>query len=123
MQGKIAIESPRDEEAFKHYDVPGDGSCLWHTLCALSVADDPQPRTVAEGIAFKQHMLATMGQDPNRHAILWGCQEGGVRSAIGDWSPHAAWADARAILSTAAHFERNALVVDLEVTHLCLHSS
>ena len=67
-----------------------------------------------EGLAFKQHMLTTMGQDPNRHATLWGCQEGGVRSAIGDWSPHAAWADARAILSTAAHFERNALVVDLE---------
>ena len=95
---ETSLEFSRDLGAFKRCTVPGDGACLWHTLCALASADDLKPQQSGAGIALKRQMTAL------RATPIYTL----------DWSPSNAWADAGAIPSTVAHYNRNALVINVQ---------
>ena len=49
-----------------------------------------------------------MGEFPERYASLWGCQVGGIASAIDAWKSD--WADARALLALS-HLLQTTMVV------------
>ena len=57
-------------------------------------------------------MLQTLNDNMQQHAMLWGCEQGGVERAVQAWTPLQAWADARALLSTAAVHAHNLVVVN-----------
>ena len=53
MKGQIPLDHSLLSQALQVHQVPGDGACLWHTMCALASSEEGLPRSVQEGQHFK----------------------------------------------------------------------
>ena len=79
--------------------MPGDGSCLWHSLAAWSVSNVGAAQSTATGLEYKASALRQFGEQSERVAKAWGCSGPAVHSACSEWQTE--WADARAVIAAA----------------------
>ena len=95
------------------FDVPGDGSCLWHTLTMI-MQEQWNGYIPETGLQMKTQLLQEMRESRDALGDVLGCSRDAVTRLIQEWEVQHAWGDARTLLAVAYLRAANVLIVDEE---------
>ena len=114
LTSKAVQELPREADDWTAwYDVPGDGSCLWHSL-AVVLEERWNNYVPQQGLELKQRLLQEMRESRDALADVLGCNRDSVSRLIQEWEGQNVWGDARTWLAAAYLRAVNVLIFNAD---------
>ena len=104
--------------------VLGDGACLWHSISAQLTGFQPQQSMPPhQGHELKETLLRLFAENATACAAVLGVSTDTLRGLLEEWRPLAAWADARLLALTSAHYNATIVIVNAADERLDIVSS